>query len=169
MIDRHLTDEEDKAIRDGNRDLQMRAGARDAAWQDVVAAVDAVAVADREAGSQAYRCGVLVRLGAPRSLTDRFMEPFSRRLEDAIQSGTVGPFDGWQPTPLVSAFLPRGMPNSGARKRLEEREASLACERCGHSGVGLFRMGQSTLCVSKPACDARLSAAQAVLKPVTQV
>ena len=50
-----LNDEEDKAIRDGNRDLGMRAGARDAAWQDVVAAVDAVAVADREADSQAYR------------------------------------------------------------------------------------------------------------------
>ena len=68
----------------------------------------------------------------------------------------------------VWAWTPRGMPNSEARKRLEEREASLACERCGHSGVGLFRMGQSTLCVSKPACDARLSAAQACLKPVTQ-
>ena len=77
---------------------------------------------------------------------------------------------------FVSGYLvpladlpPRGMPNSEARKRREEREASLTCERCGHSGVGLFRMGQSTLCVSKPACDARLSAAKACLEPVTQV
>ncbi len=167
MRDRHLTDEEDKAMRDGNRDLQMRAGARDAAWQDVVAAVDAVAVADREAGSQAYRCGVLVRLGAPRSLTDRFMEPFSRRLEDAIQSGTVGPFDGWQPTPLVSAFPPRGMPNSEARKRQEERDAwpPLTCRDCGHTGVDVGLR----YCIDSAACRERETKAKACLEPVTQV
>ena len=183
MRDRHLTDEEDKAMRDGNRDLQMRAGARDAAWQDVVAAVDAVAVADREADSQAYRCGVLVRLGAPRSLTDRFMEPFSRRLEDAIQSGTVGPFDGWQPTPLVSAFPPRGMPNSEARKRVEEgrpapggeplrvgygHHPASICVRCGIPGGNAqicWPKGEP-VCCSAEDCDARVALAKVCLELV---
>ncbi|KKM94917.1 hypothetical protein LCGC14_1193460 [marine sediment metagenome] len=87
-----LNDEEDKAIRDGNRDLGMRAGARDAAWQDVVAAVDAVAVADREADSQAYRCGVLVRLGAPRSLAARFMGQLTRMMSSFIDYGDLPPF-----------------------------------------------------------------------------
>ncbi len=171
--------------------LLTLAAKRDAAWHRVAAAVDAVAVADREAGSQAYRCGVLVHLGAPRSLIDRFMESFSRRLEDAIQSGTVGPFDGWQPTPLVSAFPPRSMPNSEARKRLEEGRRPpaapepvtyagdygadlpiLTCRACGHTGEGVmyYYQGRISMCgrTTAKACLDRIQEARACLEPVTQ-
>lgn len=178
MRDRHLTDEEDEAIRDGNRGLQMRAGARNAAWEDVTAAVDAVAVADREADSQAYRCGVLVRLGAPRSLADRFMEPFWAMMSPLVVDYGDTPL-GRRMTRDSELYLgaARSMPKSEARKRLEEREPApmdrltLPCFLCGRTaGEGEVLVDitcqDAVKCIDAKACLERVQAAKACLEPV---
>ena len=157
MRDRHLTDEEDKALRDGNRELLTLAAKRETA-------ASAAEHADNMYRIYAENLEVLLFLAdTAAEAARRMMPPFpvdygktplGRRMtrDSELYLGTA-----------------RGMPNSEARKRLEEGRQPWTCERCGHSGGGLFRMGQSTLCVSKPACDARLSAAKACLEPVTQV
>ncbi len=77
---------------------------------------------------------------------------------------------------FVSGYLvpladlpPRGMPNSEARKRQEERETTLTCGDCGYTGpdVKTYR-GGNTLCLDRAACNFRLHIAKACLEPVTQ-
>ena len=65
--------------------LAERAYHRNRAWEGVKDAVDALAFADGEALSQAYRCGVLIRLGAPQSLADRFTEPLMQVMATLVQ------------------------------------------------------------------------------------
>ena len=156
MRDRHLTDEEDKALRDGNRELLTLAAKRETA-------ASAAEHADNMYRIYAENLEVLLFLADTAAETARRMmppfpvdygkTPLGRRMtrDSELYLGTA-----------------RGMPTSDARKRLED----LTCHVCGHTGEGVvYYYHRRTVMCGAPmavACLERAEAALACLEPVTQ-
>ncbi len=160
-------------LQQGQREIELAimrkdATARDAARDGWYAAMDAVVEARNEAflamGAVVQAPGVVLwdclwRHGLPWAVSaplniDYGDTPLGRRMtrDSEHYLGTA-----------------RGMPNSEARKRLEEREQT--CVICGHTGTDVHADPKylKDLCDSVVACRDRVYAARACLKPVTQV